>query len=96
MSRNTYQVAPVVFGCMYLGCPIGAIDDLYKKSDTLNMLTLTRPAFMFCHISLYDLVKECLDELGNSAKIFTFDGQVGDSVSVDELMMANGDETNFL
>lgn len=89
-------MAPTVLGSMYLGCTVGAIDDMYKQPNMTNMLKITQPVLMFCHISLYDIVKECLDDIGNTAKIFTFDGQVGDSEPVENLMVENGDETSFL
>lgn len=60
------------------------------------MLDATKPDLMFCDATMYALVKECLTELGNTAKIFTFGGQVDDSEPVENLLVKNGNEEDFL
>lgn len=60
------------------------------------MLSTTQPSLMFCDIKIYDLLKECLSELGNDADIFTFGGQIGDSEPVENLFVENGDEYEFV
>lgn len=60
------------------------------------MLNTTSPSVIFCDTNVYDLVKLCLAELGNNAKVFTFGGNVGDSVPVDDLLVEKDNEYEFL
>lgn len=96
MANNTKYVAPVVFASLYLGCPLNTLDPSFGKNEVKHMLGTTLPSLMFCDVKLYDLVKECLHELGNEAKIFTFGGQKGHSVPVENLFVGNGDENEFV
>lgn len=50
---------------------------------------------MFCDANIYDLVQECLSELGNDAKVFTFSGQSGNSIPVEDLFEDVGGENTF-
>lgn len=96
IATNTHHVAPVVFASLYLGCPLNTLDPSFGKNEIKHMLATTTPAVMFCDVKLYDLVSECLDDLGNAAKIFTFGGQKGSSVPVENLFVGNGDENEFV
>lgn len=51
---------------------------------------------MFCDIEVYPLVFECLKEVRNNAKIFTFGGQIGESENVENLFIATGTEQSFM
>lgn len=79
-----------------MGCPINTLDPSFGKNEIKHMLSTTQPSLMFCDIKIYDLLKECLSELGNDADIFTFGGQIGDSEPVENLFVENGDEYEFV
>ena len=96
IAGNSHHVAPIVFASLYLGCPVNTLDPSFGKNDIKHMLNTTKPSVMFCDVKIYDLLKECLDDLENDAEVFTFDGQIGESKPVENLFMENGDETDFV
>lgn len=82
IDRN---LAPVVCASFCLGCPINTLSPAFGKADMVHNLKITKPKLMFCNVESYEFVSECLNEVGNDARIFTLDGQVGDSNSVEQL-----------
>lgn len=95
MARNSTNVAPIVFASIFNGCPLSTLDPSYEKDKLVHMLGMSRPCLMFCDVSVYELVTECLKELQINSNIFTFDGQTGDSKSVDSLFGAVDDVDAF-
>lgn len=89
-------MAPIIFASLYLGCPVNTLDPSFGKNEMTHMLSNTKPCLIFCDTNVYDVVMESLNELGNSAEIITFGGQIGDSKPVEELFEENGDENAFL
>lgn len=96
LAKNSHHLAPIVFASMCLGCPVNALDPTFKKSELLHMLKTTEPALMFCDSEAYDLVKECLIELGNPAKIFVFGDSKDGAESVENLFDETHDEDTFV
>lgn len=96
IAANSQNLAPVVFASFYLGCPINTMDPLFGKNEITHMLNTTKPSLMFCDVQIYELLRECLRELGNDAAIFTFGGQVGDSEPVENLFVECGDVDEFV
>ena len=96
MARNSHHVAPIFFASIANGCPINPIDPFFEKIELLHMLKLTQPVLMFCDIDCYDILNDCLSELGNKAKVFTFGGQKGQSESVENLFRETHKEHEFV
>lgn len=96
IARNSANVASIVFASLFNGCPLNTLDPNFGKIDLIDLLNITKPCLMFCDLNLYDLVAECLKELELKSCIFTFDGQTGDSKSVDSLFTEIGSENHFL
>lgn len=96
MAKNSHHVAPIVFGSISIGCPVNTLDPAFGKTELSHMLNTTKPILMFCEVESYEFVKECLTELGNEAKIFTFGGSKGDSESVENLFSETHNESHFL
>lgn len=96
IARNSANVAPIVFGSLFNGCPLNTMDPNFGKVELIHMLKTTKPCLMFCDLINYELVAECLKEVGLNSSIFTFDGQKGDSKSVDNLFAAVDNENDFL
>lgn len=61
----------------------------------MHMFSITVPKVVFCECDVYDLVRECLSELENDASVFTFDGTVDDSTSVEQVFDQTPAENNF-
>lgn len=60
------------------------------------MLKATKPNAVFCDVEVYNLVKECLKNLGNDAHVFTFGGETGTSEKVENLFLGTDDEDEFV
>lgn len=87
MARNSANVAPIVFASLFSGYPLNTLDWNFGKVELIRMLKTTKPCLMFCDLNLYDLVAECLKEVELKPCIFTFDGERGDSKSIDSLFI---------
>ncbi|XP_031627698.1 4-coumarate--CoA ligase 1-like [Contarinia nasturtii] len=53
------------------------------------------PKIMFCDANIYELIQDCLNDIENGAKVFTFSGQSGDSIPVEDLFEEVNDEDTF-
>ena len=96
MAKNSHHVAPIVFGSISIGCPVNTLDTSFKQAELNHMLTTIKPVIMFCDVDVYDLVKECLVELKNDAKIFTFGGSKGEAEPVENLFSESPNEEYFM
>lgn len=96
IAGNSHQLSSIVFAAFYMGCPINTLDPAFGKIDMKHMLGTTAPALIFCDANIYDLVKECLAELKNDAKIFTFGEKMRNSEPVESLFVDNGGEYDFM
>lgn len=95
MARNSHHVAPILIASIANGCPINPLDPSFGKTEVIHMLTLLKPVLIFCDVACYDLLNECLTELGSEAKVFTFGGQKGESEAVENLFEAMHKEDDF-
>ncbi|XP_037037635.1 4-coumarate--CoA ligase-like 7 [Bradysia coprophila] len=96
MARNSHHLAPIVFASMSMGCPINAIGSTFDRADLIQNLRTPEPVVVFCDVDMYDCLQECLNEMGNNAKVFTFGGSKCDSEEVENLFIETGKEDNFL
>lgn len=96
VCENSAFLSPIVFASFSLGCPINVLSTLVEKDSALKMFQKTEPSVMFCDVEVYDVVKECMEKLGNKAKIFTFYGTKGDSEPVESLFEETGTEESFM
>lgn len=95
VAGDEADLAPIVFASFCLACPIKPMPKTADKLNIVHTFRETVPNLVFCKNSLYDLVVECLRELGNDAKIFTFNGTRNGSISVESLLEATGTEEDF-
>lgn len=95
MSRNLAHLAPIVFASFCLGCPLNTLNTTIEKVDLIRELQVTEPSVIFCEVEMYDLVNECLIEIGKRVQIFTFEGIKGDSEPVENLFTETGVEEDF-
>lgn len=96
VAKNSHHLAPIVFASMCLGCPLNAMDAAFNKTELIEMLKTTEPNLIFCDTDTYELTIECLSELKNSAKVFTFGGSIAGSEPVENLFVATGNESEFM
>lgn len=94
-ARNSHYVAPIAFASLCLGCPLNTLDTSFGEPELTHMLSITRPKVVFCDTDVSDLIENVLENLEIDAKIFTFSGQRGNSVPVEELFNETNDEENF-
>lgn len=96
LAKNSHHLAPIVFASLAIGSAVNTLDPQFSKTELLHMLKTTKPVLIFCDVDVYDLVKECLIELKNGAKIFTFGGSRGDSEQVENLFTETHNEIDFV
>lgn len=96
VARNSENLAPIVFAALCIGCPINVMDTSFGKNEIKHMLSITKPSLVFCDADVHDKMKECLKEIGNGSKIITFDGKVGSSEQVDDLLVKAEAESTFM
>lgn len=96
VAGNVSQLAPIVFAAFCSGCPINPVFTGADKPTIVRIFQLSQPSLIFCEVNMYDLIAECMYELGNNAKIFTFNGTRGDSSPVEDLFEKTGTEEDFV
>lgn len=96
ICKNSHNVAPIIFASISVGCPANTLDPSFGKTELIHMLKTTKPVLMFSDLECYDLIKECLTELGKDTKIFTFGGSKGDSEPVENLFAETHEEDSFM
>lgn len=94
-ARNSHYVAPIVFASICIGCPLNPLDPSFTRPELMHMLSITKPKIVFCDVDIYNLMRECLDDLKNDAIVFTFSGQTADSVPVENLFDEVEGENSF-
>lgn len=95
IAKNSHHVAPIAFASISIGCLLSTLDTSFGKTELIHILNTTKPVLMFCDVASYDVLKECLLELENGAKIITFGGSKGESESVENLFTETHNEDNF-
>lgn len=58
-------------------------------------MSITKPEFAFCQVEFYPMLKKCFENLEIDAKIFTIDGQAGDSISTEHFSEVVDGEEDF-
>lgn len=96
LAKNSHHLAPIVFASLAIGSAVNTLDPSFGKTELLHMLKTIKPALVFCDVDVSNLVKECLNELGNEAKVFTFGGSSGDSEPVENLFTETHNEDEFV
>lgn len=92
---NAVEVAPLVFGAIYLGCPLMPIITCVSQAECEFYVKLTKPDFVVCHVKFYNMLSKCFENLEMHATFFTVDGQTDDSVAVQRLFEPVENESNY-
>lgn len=96
LARNHHHVTPIVFATISIGCPLNCLDPSFSKTELIHMLKTTAPTVAFCQQECYELLRECLDDISNSAKIFVFDNNQSQCESVENLFQETLREREFM
>lgn len=92
-TKNTADVAPIIFAALYLGVQITAVPFGFSRVEYECFLKLLKPKFLLCDIDTYQEMKLCLEYLNHDAMIFTFDDSIGESISVNTLFESKDADT---
>lgn len=95
-ARNNHDVSSITFASIAIGCAVNTLSPTFGKTEYLHMLKITKPVVIFCEIDSYQLINDCLTEIGIMAKIFTFGGSIGQSESVENLFKETHLEDQFM
>lgn len=92
MTDNTADSSVIIFAALYLGMHITAMQTFTPRLEYEQFLELSKPNWIFCDTDVFQLTKECLQNVNRgNTKIFTFDGSIDDSTSVQTLFESNPD-----
>lgn len=78
------------------GYTLHGLEPSSSESVLIYMFEMTSPKLVFSDLESYTMVEKCLRKLKNNAKIYTFCGQVEDSLNVDDLFAETGMEEEFV
>lgn len=96
IAKNSHNLAPILFGALGIGCAMNTLEPTFGKTELLHMLNIIKPSLLFCDVEVFELVKECLLELGNNAHVFTFGGSKNGSENVENLFLETHEENSFV
>lgn len=85
LTNNMVDIVPLVFAALCLGCQISSLPTVCSKEEYEYFWSITNPQFIFCDLELQPTLKECRENQKSNADIFTFNGQIDDSIAVDTL-----------
>lgn len=94
-TSNTVDIAPLIFAALYLGLTISLMHPHLTKTEYERFVSMINPKYVLCDLELYQLSKQCLESQKIRAQIFTFDGQIDESIAVNTLF-ENQDENTHL
>lgn len=72
-SRNRWDLAPLVFGCLTNGIPVNTLDAMFGQSDLSHMFKIVKPKAVVCEMKNFKFVVDALDELNSDAILFIFE-----------------------
>lgn len=76
VSKNTTYVAPVILGCLLVGCPISTLDPSFDVGEIANIFKQTKPKLVFCDHDNLDQVAEALKRCALDSERITVDEKV--------------------
>lgn len=74
--KSTTYVAPLVLGCLLVGCPLSTLDPSFDVTEISNIFKQTKPKLVFCDHDNWEIVSEALRRSGNECEIVTVDENV--------------------
>lgn len=96
ICRNSKYLSVLLYGCIVIGAPINPLDNSFDKKDIKHIFGLTKPSMVFCDAEVYHTTKLMLEELGNSAKIFTLREKIAEVPFIEDLLQPTGETTEFV
>lgn len=74
--KNTTYVAPVVLGCLLVGCPISTLDPTFDVKEVANIFKQTKPKLVLCDHDNLEIVTKALHQCDNESEILTIDEKI--------------------
>lgn len=87
LTGNLHDNTALVFAALCLGCPITAKNVMTSREENHHFISIVKPKWVICDVECYDMLKECLNDLENDARIYTFGGRKGDSEDIEDLLV---------
>lgn len=95
MASNTSYVMPLCYGTFFASIPFHPLDVSFEKSMVLHCWSKSRPKVVFCDASVYDLVKEAIDELELAAPIYILKDQIEGVNHIENMFGERGLQERF-
>lgn len=96
ISRNSHELAPIVFASLCSGYPLNTLDASFSEAEIVHMFGITKPKAVFCELDAVVVVEKSLRKLHNDARVFTFGGSANGTVAVSELLAETAREGDFV
>ena len=96
VARNGEKMAPILFGCLLIGCPVNTLDPSFDKHDLAHMLNSTRPKLIFSDFECLQQVKDACKITDLFSEIVVLEKPVGEHKFVDEILQETGKEEHYV
>ena len=95
MCENSMDLIAFINGIVQIGAIANVFSIGLSKEDLLNLFKDLKPKLMLADASIYEKVKNVLNELNNKAVILVSNGEIIGNPSADELLKPTGREENY-
>lgn len=96
ISKNNHHLMPIIVALLCLDHPINPIPTAFIEFEITNMLKITKPKVIFSDMDSYEIIKNCLRDLKNDARIYTFGGRIEETIAIEDLFVATSREDEFM
>lgn len=96
ISNNNHELTPIVTALLATGYAYNALDPSFTETEITHMVNIIKPKLVFSDLQSYDAIEKSLRNLNIEAPVYTFEGQVGNSIAVQSLLAKTGQEYEFV
>ncbi|KAL5277622.1 hypothetical protein ACFFRR_002697 [Megaselia abdita] len=95
MATNTSYLMPLCYGSFFASIPFHPLDVCFDKEMVLHCWSKSRPKILFCDASVYDLVKEVVEELQLNSPIYIIKDRVEGVKHIEDMFGERGLQETF-
>lgn len=95
LSNNTFDIVPLVFAALCLGCQISCLPTVCSQSEYEYFMSITNPNYVICDLEFVPILKDYFTNLKRNVPFFTVDGQHEESVEINSLFEQTNEDPYF-
>ncbi|GAB0098081.1 hypothetical protein DMENIID0001_137760 [Sergentomyia squamirostris] len=96
ICHNIHDLVPVMLAGFFLGIPVNMIDASFPKNEIIHMYRLLNPTMVFCDDYVAKTVKEALNDVGSSARIFVLGRKLPNFSHITDLLDDEGVKSDIM